>query len=137
MNMKMKFYSLFIVALGFTIAWSSCRKYEQEPEDWFTSELTFDTLDKNGVIAGFALNNIYTYIPNGFTRVNGDFLDAATDDAVPSRFNTNVENIAKGAITANSNPEENTGNEMGSYWDNCYYGIRRDIFLVKKFISCF
>ena len=130
MNMKMKFYSLFIVALGFTIAWSSCRKYEQEPEDWFTSELTFDTLDKNGVIAGFALNNIYTYIPNGFTRVNGDFLDAATDDAVPSRFNTNVENIAKGAITANSNPEENTGNEMGSYWDNCYYGIRRaNIFL--------
>ena len=128
--MKKKLFPLFIITLGFTIAWSSCRKYEQEPKDWFSSDMAFDTLDKNGVVAGYVLNNLYNYIPNGFTRINGEFLDAATDDAVSSRLNTSVQNLSKGAITANSNPEENPGNGTSSFWANCYYGIRQaNIFL--------
>lgn len=128
--MKKNLLPLFIAALGLTTAWSSCRKYEQEPKDWFKSDMAFDTLDKNGVVASYLLNNLYNYIPNGFTRVGGDFLDAATDDAVPSLLNSPVENLAKGAINANLNPEENTGNSTLSYWSNCYYGIRQaNIFL--------
>ncbi len=112
-----------MVALGgLLLTTSSCTKYEEEPKDWFTSALTFDTLDQNGVIAGFNLNNIYTYIPDGFNRISGDFLDAATGDALPSRYNTLVENYTKGAVTVVNNPDP--------YWGNSYYGIRRSsIFL--------
>ncbi len=130
--MKKRVYLIGIVALGlFTIAWSSCRKYEKEPEDWFNAGLSFDSLDKNGVLAGYALNNIYTYIPDGFTRIDGDFLDAATDDALPSRNNTTAEYFTKGTVTSVNNPEERPGNGYSlSIWANCYYGIRRaNIFL--------
>jgi starch-binding outer membrane protein, SusD/RagB family len=122
---------LLIVAAGYMAILSSCRKYEQQPKDWFTEELAFDTLDKNAVVAGYNLNNIYTFIPNGFNRVDGDFLDASTDDAVPTRFNATGEYFARGIVTAANNPEESPGNGYGlSQWANSYYGIRRaNIFL--------
>jgi len=113
---------LILTTSLFIIVASSCRKYEEQPKDWFTSDLTFDSLDRNGVVAGYDLNNIYTYIPDGFNRVDGDFLDDAAGEALPSRYNTSVENFLKGTITALNNPD--------AYWGNSYYGIRRaNIFL--------
>jgi hypothetical protein len=111
---------LIILACGYMLfAFSSCRKYEEQPKDWFTSELAFDTLDKNGIVAGFNLNNIYTFIPNGFNRIEGDFLDASTDDAVPTRLSAVGEYFARGIVTAASNPEENPGTGYGlSQWAN-------------------
>jgi len=113
--MKKTIY-LLPVLLSIVIFWSSCRKYETEPKDWFTSQLTFDTLDKNGIVSGYALNNIYTYIPGGFNRIDGDFLDDASGDAIPSRYNTTVENYTKGTVSSINNPDP--------YWGNSYYGIR-------------
>jgi starch-binding outer membrane protein, SusD/RagB family len=130
--MKKTIYFFFIPAAAASLfSLSSCSKYEKEPKDWFTSELTFDSLDKNGIVAGYDLNNIYTYIPDGFTRVNGDYLDDAAGDAVPSLYNTQTENFLKGIVTATNNPEENTANGYGlTQWANSYYGIRRvNIFL--------
>jgi starch-binding outer membrane protein, SusD/RagB family len=128
---KTIYFFLILAALVATMSLSSCRKYERQPKDWFTSELTFDSLDKNGTIASFDLNNIYTYIPDGFTRVSGQFLDDAAGDAVPSLYNTPVENFLKGNVDAVNNPEENPGTGYGlSNWANSYYGIRRaNIFL--------
>src|SRR5215207_1835693 len=121
--MKKTFY--FLVALGWgvlSITGSSCRKYEREPKDWFTAELTFDTVDKNGVVAGYNLNNLYNYIPNGFNRIGGDFLDAAAGDALPSRYNTAIENYLQGTVSVTNNPDP--------YWGTAYYGIRSaNIFL--------
>src|SRR3989442_1703676 len=111
-------FLLLISAGSIIISWAtSCKKAEREPKDWFTSALTFDSLDRNGIVAGFDLNNIYTYIPNGFNRIDGDFLDAGTDDALPSRYNTLVENYIKGTVSVINNPDP--------YWANSYYGIRR------------
>lgn len=132
--MKNRFYSILTVGLGFIlVVGSSCRKYEEQPKDWFTKDLTFDNLDQNGIVAGYALNNIYTYVPDGFNRINGDFLDAGTDDAVPSTYNRPAENFTKGTVTAQNNPEENPGNGYSlTVWGNCYYGIRRaNIFLAN------
>ena len=109
------FYLIFLSGI-ISITWSSCRKYERQPKDWFTSQLTFDTLDKNGTVSGFALNNIYAYVPGGFNRIDGDFLDAASGDALPSRYNTAIENYTRGIVTAVNNPDP--------YWSNSYYGIR-------------
>lgn len=114
-----------IIAAGAVAVVSpSCRKVETEPKDWFTERLTFDTLDQNAIIAGYNLNNIYTYIPNGFDRIDGEFLDDAAGDAVPSRYNTSVENFLKGTITLINNPDQ--------YWSNSYYGIRRSNIFLKN-----
>lgn len=103
---------------------SSCRKLELEPKDWFGKDLVFDTMDVNGTIANFNLNDIYNYIPGGFNRIGGDFLDAATDDAIPSRNNTLVEYFTNGRISVLNNPD--------AYFGNSYYGIRRvNIFLAN------
>jgi starch-binding outer membrane protein, SusD/RagB family len=109
------------------ITWSSCSKYEKEPKDWFTSELTYDTLDQNGIVAGYALNNIYTYVPNGFNRIDLDYLDAATDDAVPSRYNTLVETYSNGTASLTINPDP--------YWGNSYFGIRSANIFLKNIKS--
>lgn len=129
--MKKQLYTALLITLGFSIALSSCKKYETEPKDWFTEDLTFDTLDKNGIVTLYNLNNIYNNIPNGFTRINGEYLDAATDDAVPSRFNTTVDYLSKGAINAQVNPEEAIGTGFESSWANYYAGIRRANIFMK------
>jgi starch-binding outer membrane protein, SusD/RagB family len=131
--MKKIIYFFFIMVAVAALSLSSCRKYERQPKDWFTSELTFDSLDKNGIILGYDLNNIYTYIPDGFTRVSGDFLDDAAGEAVPSLYNVPVENFLKGTVTATNNPEENPATGYGlSNWANSYFGIRRANIFMKN-----
>jgi hypothetical protein len=120
--MKKSIYFISFFVSGLLVLTGACRKYETQPKDWFTAELTFDSLDKNGVVAGYALNNIYTYLPNGYNWIAGDYLDAGTDDALPSTYNGPVENFSKGTITLTNNPD--------NYWATAYYGIRRaNIFL--------
>jgi hypothetical protein len=126
MKKSMYFFSLLSAGL-MLFTWSSCRKYEQQPKDWFTSELTFDTLDKNGIVAGYDLNNIYTYLPNGFNRIDGDFLDAGTDDAMPSRYNTSVEYYSKGTLSVLNNPDP--------WWGTSYAGIRRANIFLKNIVN--
>lgn len=115
---------LFLVASVVVIVSSSCRKYEKEPEDWFGTALTFDSVDRNGTVATFNLNNIYNYVPAGFDRIAGDYLDDAAGEAVPSRLNAPVENFLRGTITSVNNPD--------AYWANSYYGIRAaNVFLAN------
>lgn len=111
-----------LVILILSIAGTGCKKVESEPKDWFGSELVFDTLDRLGTVAAFNQNDLYNYIPGGFNRVGGDFLDAASGDAIPSRNNTTVEYYTNRRISLVNNPDQ--------YWSNSYYGIRRvNIFL--------
>lgn len=109
--------TIFLITIN-----TGCKKVETEPKDWFGADLVFDTLDRLGTVAAFNLNDLYNYIPNGFNRISSDFLDAATDDAVPSRNNTLVEYYTNRRISVLNNPDP--------YWGNSYYGIRRaNIFL--------
>ena len=96
---------------------NSCKKIETVPKDWFGSDLVFDTLDRLGTVAAFNLNDLYNYIPGGFNRIGGDFLDAASGDAIPSRNNTLVEYYTNRRVSVVSNPDP--------YWGNSYAGIRR------------
>lgn len=120
--MKNSILFISIVVPALLVITGSCRKYETQPKDWFTADLTFDSLDKNGTVTAYDLNNIYTYLPNGYNWVDFDYLDAGTDDALPSRLNAAVENYSKGTVSLTNNPDP--------YWMNAYYGIRRaNIFL--------
>ncbi len=120
MNNKLKLFfgtvagSLLMLTI---VSTSSCKKLETEPKDWFGADLVFDTLDRLGTVAAFNLNDLYNYLPSGYNRIGGDFLDAASGDAIPSRNNTLVEYYTNRRISVVSNPDP--------YWANSYYGIRR------------
>ena len=119
--------SIILFSLGL-LMWalmSSCKKDpEIEPRELITAELIWDKKDVNGVLAKQFLNNVYTFLPNGFNRVGGDFLDAATNDALPTRIGTSVENYTNGRASVIQNPDP--------YWGNSYAGIRQaNIFLAN------
>ncbi len=111
-NLRKPFLILLLSVIG-----TACERIETEPRDWITADQVWDVKDRNATVALFVLNDLYTYIPGGFNRVSGDFLDAATDDAVTSRNNRPVSYYANGFISALNNPDP--------YWSNSYAGIRR------------
>lgn len=119
--MKKIYIGLFavLVLLG-------CKKYQQDgPLENLTEDMVFDPNDKNGFYAEQYLNNLYSTLPGGFNRVGGDFLDAATDDAMPSRDGTEIENISQGRISSViSNPD-------GAWFDH-YQTIRKVNVFLKR-----
>ncbi|WP_234736613.1 RagB/SusD family nutrient uptake outer membrane protein [Tellurirhabdus bombi] len=116
-----------LMALILSLAWSACTRIETEPRDWIKDDLVWDEMDRNATVAIFFLNDLYNFVPNGFNRIGsnpGDFLDAATDDAMPSRNNRVVSYYTNGFINVLNNPDP--------YWGNSYAGIRRaNIFLAN------
>lgn len=96
---------------------SSCERVEVRPVDWIDDELVWDEADSLATVATFYLNEIYLYLPSGFNRIDNDFLDAASGDAVPSRNNTVVGYYTNGQVNVLNNPDP--------YWGNSYAGIRR------------
>ncbi|WP_406826170.1 RagB/SusD family nutrient uptake outer membrane protein [Pedobacter sp. KACC 23697] len=122
--MKITYYNRFILLFSLfgLLVLGACKKVETEPRDWIREDLVWDDQDKNATVAGFFLNSVYTYIPTGFNRIDGDYLDAASGDAIPSRNNTQVEFYTNGRISVVNNPDP--------YWGNSYAGIRAaNIFL--------
>lgn len=113
-----------LLALGST----ACQNDpETEPRYLIRDDLEWDVNDRNATMALYFFNDLFNYLPTGFNRVGadpGDFLDAGTDDAVPSRFNRPVQYFTNGAISVVNSPEQ--------YWATAYAGIRRvNIFLAN------
>ncbi|MGV3766965.1 MAG: RagB/SusD family nutrient uptake outer membrane protein [Chitinophagaceae bacterium] len=123
--MQIRKYTRWALAAMLVVALAaSCKRVETEPRDWIKDDLVWDEMDQNAALAGWFLNDVYNYIPTGFNRIGGDFLDAASGDAVPSRNNTSIENYTNGRISVLNNPDP--------YWSNSYFGIRRaNIFLAN------
>ena len=120
-NIKLTLFILLSVLAG---TFSSCKRTEIEPRDLNTEDIIWDETDQLGRKAEAYFNNIYTYLPNGFNRVGGDFLDAASGDAIPSRNNTSIENYTNGRLSDITNPD--------AYWGQSYSGIRHvNIFLAN------
>jgi hypothetical protein len=82
--MKRNLYSILILSIAVCIA-TSCKKYEQFPVDKVTANYIFDPLDSAGANAQSFLYGIYAIVKSGHNRVGGDYLDAASDDAVSSQ----------------------------------------------------
>jgi hypothetical protein len=103
----------------------SCKRAEVEPRDLYNYDLVFDPVDQNAVLAQQFLNNVYNFLPNGFNRISGDFLDAASGDAIPTFSNTPVSFYNNGLISTTNNPD--------AYFSNSYNGIRQaNIFLANS-----
>ena len=118
--MKIKKYVLFLIAGITSLMFPACQDdYESVPLEQFTMDFVFSTTDSLGVQAKKYLNAVYSQLPNGHNRVWGDYLDAATDDAVSSALTENdVSRLALGQYTAATT----IGSEMN--WGGYYTGIR-------------
>ena len=77
--------------------------YEGTPVNMFTEDYLFSRTDSNGVVARQFLNRIYWYMRNGHNGVNGDCLDAASDDALSvNSGDPDVYKLAVGRYSASS-----------------------------------
>lgn len=112
---------LTLIGMGLFFATMSCTDgYEPEPVEKFTIDIVFSKTDSAGVQATRFLNNIYSHIANGHNRVGGDYLDAASDDAVSGEVNDpDVYKLAMGRYTTTAS----VGSDM--IWGDYYKGIRK------------
>ncbi|SEA45977.1 Starch-binding associating with outer membrane [Arachidicoccus rhizosphaerae] len=122
-------YKLGSLVLISAMLFCSCAKdYENVPlGQQQTLDLTFDTKDSAGTYAIRYLNQVYSdALVNGHNRVSGDYLDAATDDALSSSSSlSDVEKIANGAYTS-------TNTNADDCWASAYAAIRSaTVFIVN------
>ncbi len=125
--------NLFRITVAVTIAtgmvFTSCKKaYESVPlGQQLPEEIAFDPHDSAGVYAlRFLLTTYAEALPNNHNRVSGNYLDAATDDAISSQ--TGIPAVQKIAIGAYTSVATNADN----VWQRYYSAIRdATVFSVK------
>ncbi len=109
-----------LVAVGGFIA-SCTDNYESLPVNQFTEEYLFSKTDSAGKVATEFLNAIYSSLPNGHNRVGGDYLDAASDDAMSLNYDSDpdVRRLQSGSYTASNMVTSDM------VWDDMYSAIRK------------
>lgn len=122
-NHNKRVAQLGVLLLGafIVLIYGSCAKdYENIPlGQQATLDRTFDTHDSSGINAIRFLNEVYNNaLMNGHNRLGGDYIDAASDDAVSSIAGlSSVETIQSGAYTpTNLTPDD--------IWTRSYATIR-------------
>ena len=134
--MKSIKYSIIIGCI-FVLGFNSCDQYEPVPIERFTLDYVFSSTDSLGTNAMKYLNSIYYAMPSGHNRVGGDYLDAASDDAISSAIAENdIERIAAGQYSASNRigygssvPNQING-DMD--WGGYYTAIRQAITFVNN-----
>jgi len=117
MKLKKKFAFIGLIII---LVLCSCNDYEDYPIEQYTIDYVFSTTDSMGVNAKGYLDATYAIMYSGHNRVGGDYLDAATDDAMSSALKeSSVQNLFSGSYTSISL----VGGEMD--WGRYYTGIRK------------
>ena len=65
----MKRYCIMMGLLLLPLLWIACERVETEPKDWIKDDLVWDEADRNATLAQWFLNDVYSYLPNGFNRI--------------------------------------------------------------------
>jgi len=99
----------------------SCDSFESEPVNRIGDDDVWASMDSTGTHLMNYLNGIYLYLPNLHNRINLDYLDSGTDDAVPSvdKSNDNSVNSFRNGRISPQNVID------GSRWSDNYSGIRQ------------
>ncbi|MDD4992851.1 MAG: RagB/SusD family nutrient uptake outer membrane protein [Paludibacter sp.] len=109
-----------LIGIALLLLLCSCNDYEKLPIEQYTIDYVFSTTDSMGVNAKGYLDATYAIMYNGHNRVGGDYLDAATDDAVSSSLSeSSVQSLFSGSYT----PTSVISREME--WGRYYTGIRK------------
>ncbi|CAG9902178.1 Cell surface glycan-binding lipoprotein, utilization system for glycans and polysaccharides (PUL), SusD family [Bacteroides ovatus] len=119
---------LTFLGVGLLFMASACNDgYEKEPVEQFTLDYLFSKVDSAGIQSRYFLNNIYLeHLYSGYNRINGDFLDAASDDAIS--INNNEPEVYKLFMGRYSAVSRLTDMEWGEY----YQGIRKANILINN-----
>lgn len=110
--MKMYKYISILCAAAFL---ASC--------DGFIPETKVDTETTEDLVANNYANlyeqgmHVYDYLPEGYGRIDGAMLAAATDEADHALAGSTIESFQLGSFNSISNPDD--------IWENAYRGIRR------------
>lgn len=127
MKIKQNIWFASFVGAGLLIIASCTDSYENFPVDQFTEEYVFSKTDSMGVQALNLLNSTYSLIDNGHNGIGGDYLDAASDDAISINQNDpDVYKLAIGRFTANSRVNSHMG------WGKYYEGIRKANIIINN-----
>ncbi|ULB33968.1 MULTISPECIES: RagB/SusD family nutrient uptake outer membrane protein [Proteiniphilum] len=126
--MKRLKYFVWIVGIIFFTQLSCTDNYESLPVDRFTDEFVFSTTDSTGKQARQFLNMIYEQLPNRHNGVGGDYLEAATDNALSIALDDepDVYKLLLGRYTASN--RINSDMKWGDY----YASIRKVNILIKN-----
>lgn len=108
----------------------SCNSFEAEPYEWITEETVTNPGDSTAQYMNGLFYAIYDVLPNLHNRFQGSYLDASTDDGMPTKDqggNGSLENYRNGQLSPG-----NIGSLDGTAWTANYMGIRRaNLFLQK------
>ncbi|TWR24818.1 RagB/SusD family nutrient uptake outer membrane protein [Mucilaginibacter pallidiroseus] len=106
--------------LAAAIVFTGCKKYEPVPAEQRTIDYVFDKNDSLGTNAYAYLNSAYANLKSGHNRVNGEYLDAASDDAISaSTVTTNdIYRLGTGLYNATNLPQGD------NVWEENYKAIR-------------
>jgi len=115
-------YQLLMVAVALCF---SCKKtFEDHPLTDITEDYIWDTTDPSGNYAQDWIIKIYSQLPLGFIRINGNLLEAASDDAVPSNPGSATWSVINGGYSPINTFDDN--------WANSYSAIRKvNVFLAN------
>jgi hypothetical protein len=120
--------NIVLAGICLMIAMASCKKYETFPVDKVTLQYVFNPLDSAGTNAQKYLLGVYQVLKNGHNRVGGDYLDAASDDAISSAVGSGVQvtELSTAGYTSFDIPnDENVWEETNvTNTDNYWAGIR-------------
>lgn len=110
---------IYIISFITLLILPACDFMDEIPTEWHTPEAAFQletTYERN-------INQGYAYIRNGYNRINGAFLDAATNDATATMQNSNIHKLAQGFYNSQS--------PILNVWNSSYTGIRQTHFTEK------
>lgn len=108
----------------------ACNTFESEPLEWNLESDVINPKDSTAVNIKRLHAAIYTSLPSLHTRLSDSYLDAGTDDGVPTRDkggNSSLENYRNGNLSA-----DNIASLDGSAWEGSYTGIRKANVLLEK-----
>ncbi len=127
MKLKLNIWSILIFGSGLLFFSSCTDSYESFPVDQFTEDYVFSKTDSMGKQASAFLYTMYDILDNGHNGIGGDYLDAASDDAISINQNEpDVYKLAVGQYSANNR----ISSVMG--WSKYYTGIRKANIIIKN-----
>ena len=118
-------YSILYCLFGTLLLGSCVKSLEDRPLELITEDYLWDSKDSAGTNAGYFLNNIYSNLPNGFNRIGGNVLDAATDDAVASEDGSTISTFTNGGYNALTGAD--------NVWSKNYAAIRMSNLFLQNF----
>jgi len=124
---QLKYITCVIATTLFALA-ACTDNYESLPVDRFTEEFVFSTTDSTGKQARQFLNMIYEQLPNRHNGVGGDYLEAATDNALSIAMGDepDVYRLMLGRYTASNRIQSDM------QWGEYYASIRKVNLLIRN-----